>query len=361
MSPMAVAKYHKGLFARQLLLNTDMSITDLAMSAGYRSIRQFNDMFKELFHQPPRDLRKSGQSSQISDAKGLLITVPQDFNFSKATAFMRPRSLIGVEVFTEDSYSRTFTYQETPGHFKVTYCPNLSAIRLTVDCADVRSLMPIYHRVRTMFDLNTDLNKVTAHLKKDPLLKKGMIDGRVPSIPVAFDPFEFVIRAILGQVVSVSFATTLAIRLTERAGCHTPEHFPEGLDYFFPEPAQLATVDLTDMGMTKSKISTIHNVIDALLEDRLQLHWHQSLESFAKDFAALKGIGDWTVHYVAMRGLGMKDAFPYNDLGVIKALSTPGHKAKAKEIKEIGKAWAPYRSYGTMCLWNLPSDLKNKE
>jgi 3-methyladenine DNA glycosylase/8-oxoguanine DNA glycosylase len=61
--------------------------------------------------------------------------------------------------------------------------------------------------------------------------------------------------------------------------------------------------------------------------------------------------------YVAMRGLGMVDAFPAGDLGIIKALSKDGEKAKVKEIMKIAEAWRPYRAYAALCFWQ-PIDTK---
>ena len=106
------------------------------------------------------------------------------------------------------------------------------------------------------------------------------------------------------------------------------------------------------MGMTKTKTATIGNVIDSLISEELNFGRHQSFDDFHKSFIQLKGIGDWTVNYVAMRGMGMKDAFPYSDLGIIKAFSTEKHKATHKEIKEAAEKWRPYRAYATMCIWN---------
>lgn len=345
--------YEKAQLARYLLLNTPMTMTDVAAASGYTSIRQFNQHFKRLFGTTPSALKENEGDHDTASLKGMVIPVAEDFDFQVATAFMRPRIMVGVERFTDDSYERTFLYKTSPGHFKVTFDAALPALRLTVTCDDVRALMPVYHRVQRMFDLDTDFDQVHQHLSKDPLLSKAMDGGPVPRIPVAYDPFEFVVRAILGQVVSVKFATTLAIRVAQRCGLTTPDHFPEGLDYFFPPPDVLYGADLTNLGLSRNKVATIRAVIDALKAGSLSLDWHQTLADFHHDFIQIKGIGDWTVHYVAMRGLGMKDAFPYNDLGVVKALSTKEHKATAKAIKERGKAWAPFRSYATLCLWQL--------
>lgn len=351
IAPSKVAKYHRGLFARRLLLTSSMKVTDIAYAAGFKSIRQFNDVFKELFQMTPSVMRRSSAKMSPPNS-GMSIPYEDHFSFTSIIGFVKPRALTGIELITDNTYTRTFRHNETKGFFSVVDHPEDKCLTLTIDCEDVRVYMPIFQQVKKMFDLTTDFEPINQQLGNDPLLAKGMTHGMVPRLPVAYNPFEFVIRAILGQVVSVAFATTLAIRLVERSKQHTPDYFPEGLDYFFPTPEELQDIDLTDMGMTRTKLATIGLVIEALNKRTLSLRPHQNLAAFQKSFVQLKGIGDWTAHYVAMRGLGLKDAFPYNDLGIIKALSTPDHKATNKEIKDRAKAWAPYGAYATMCIWH---------
>ena len=349
LPPIKVAKYHQCLFAKKLLLTTDLFITDIAYASGYRSIRQFNDAFKTLFKASPRAIRQ-----QVSPAinQGIIIPYDDTFDFDSTIEFMGQRALTGVEQITKTTYTRTFRRGQHSGYFTVTNQPELQALSLVINTDDVRSYMPIYQQVRRMFDLNTDFAPINAALIKDPLLKEGMTNGMVPRIPLAFNPFEFVIRAILGQVVSVSFATTLAQRLVTRCDIQTPADFPDGLNYFFPTPEELGPIDLTELGMTRTKIATISHVIEALLTHRLDLDYRQSYDNFRNSFLPIKGIGDWTVNYVAMRALGMRDAFPYSDLAIIKAFSSIDHKASHAQIKAAAESWRPYRAYGTMCLWN---------
>lgn len=173
----------------------------------------------------------------------------------------------------------------------------------------------------------------------------------MPRLPVAFEPFEFVIRAILGQQITVKAATTLAGRIAKKARIKVQNGSPEGIDLFFPTPKELYALDLSGIGLTNTRQATVITATRAVLEKAVTLTANQPFETFHKEFSALKGIGDWTVHYVAMRGLGMKDAFPAMDLGVIKALTTGGKPPGKKEILAMAEAWHPYRSYATLCLW----------
>jgi len=203
-----------------------------------------------------------------------------------------------------------------------------------------------------MFDLDTDFSEINNKLSQDKRIAKGMVNGHVPRLPIAFDPFEFVIRAILGQQISVVAATTLASRIAEKSSLKCPDNYPKGLSLFFPNPTELLKTDLSDLGITSIRQTTIITVATAVLDNTISLTSNQLFDTFYKKFSALKGIGDWTVNYVAMRGLGIIDSFPATDLGVIKALSEGETQLTKKEIIRTAENWRPYRAYAALCLWN---------
>ena len=274
------------------------------------------------------------------------------FNFKQVLSFLKRRAMAGVEVVTETGYSRTFRMKNTMGFFSVTDSPDQSALELRIACDDISCTMEIHNRVRKVFDLDTDFLLINERCAKDEHLSKGMVEGHVPRLPAAFDPFEFVIRAILGQQISVQAATTLASRVAAKADLKSDGGYPSGLDYFFPNPTEFRHLDLDGLGIPRTKQATLKTVTQAILDERVKLTTHQRFETFRENFLSLKGIGEWTVHYVAMRGLGMIDSFPAGDLGVIKALTNHGKAPSKKEITEMAEKWRPYRAYAALCLWN---------
>ncbi|NDV21397.1 DNA-3-methyladenine glycosylase 2 family protein [Desulfovibrio sp. JC022] len=355
--PVKIARYHKAMFARKMLLMSDNSVTDIAAAAGFGSLRQFNEVFKAVFNTNPTAMRKESRICSASQENtSLLLKYEPPFDFKLMLSFMRERALTGVEVITQDSYSRTFRTAEAKGYFTVTDDPGESALRMSIFSDDIKCYMEIYNRVRRMFDLDTDFRIIREHFRDDPLLEKGMKDGLVPRLPKAYDPFEFMIRAILGQQVTVKAATTMAGRIVAKAGLRCLGEYPKGLDYFFPDAKELAGVELDGVGLTNTRCNTINAAVQAVLGGSVKLTSNQSFEDFHRDFSVLKGIGDWTVNYVAMRGLGLPDSFPAGDLGVIKALSADGTKISVKEVLLIAEKWRPYRSYATLCLWNSLGD-----
>ncbi|MCK5738758.1 DNA-3-methyladenine glycosylase 2 family protein [bacterium] len=282
----------------------------------------------------------------------LMLRYKKPFNFKPTLSFMKFRAIKGVELVTENSYRRTFRTENSSGFFTVTDNQKQSALELGIGCDDIKCYMEIYNRVRLMFDLDTNFTVINKKFAADKLLSKGMRNGHVPRMPIAFNSFEFVVRAILGQQITVKAATTLAARVAEKAGIKSDASFAERLNYFFPTPAELIQLDIDQLGITKTRQNTIKTVTQAILDQTVKLTPNQSFDTFQKDFSALKGIGDWTVNYVAMRGLGMVDSFPSSDLGVIKALAVDGVAPPQKDILTLAEQWRPYRAYAALCLWN---------
>lgn len=358
--PVKIAKYHKSLFARKLLFFSDLSVTDIAFASGFGSTRQFNHVFKEIFGMTPTMAKKRSRNIENSqDNTMLLLKYKEPFDFKKLLAFMKLRAIKGIEVITEDSYSRTFRTDNAKGYFNVQDNPQKSCLELKIHCDDIKCYMTIHNKVRRMFDLDTDFSVINEKFEKDEVLSKGMENGRAPRLPITFDTFEFVVRAILGQQITIKAATTLAGRIAEKAAIKGEPHFPEGLDYFFPNPSELLEIELDGLGITKTRQTTIKTVVTAVVDEIVNLKTNQPFDKFYKDFSSLKGIGDWTVNYVAMRGMGMVDSFPSQDLGVIKALTKDGKIPSRKEIIDMAEKWRPYRAYATLCLWNYESKKEN--
>ncbi len=352
LSPVKIARYHKAVFARKLLLNSNIPVTRIASASGFGSSRQFNDVYKEIYNETPSKSRKcSGLPGQVNTV--FLLKYSSPFNFKQLLSFIRLRAIRGVEIVSDDKYMRSFRTSSSHGYFTVMDDSENSALRLEIVSDDVRCYMELYSRIRTTFDLDTDFNLINEKLKNEDLLSRGMKDGHVPRLPVAFNVFEFAVRAVLGQQISVKAATTFAARIAESAGIITEEEFPEGLEFYFPNAEELLKTNLDNIGLTLTRRRTLLTMTENVLSGGVKLNSNQTFEKFYSDFTTLKGIGDWTANYVAMRGLGMMDAFPALDLGIVKALTTGNVSPSLKKILGIAENWRPYRAYAALCLWNL--------
>jgi len=298
-------------------------------------------------------VRKEIMNTKIqSDNTKFLLNYKKPFDFGQMLDFMKPRAMEGLEIVRDNSYARTFRIHGTKGFFLVKNNSEQLVLELKIGCCDTKCHVQICNRVRKMFDLDTDFTSINQKLSKDKHLLKGMENGHVPRLPIAFHSFEFVVRAVLGQQISVKAATTLAARIARKAQLKTGNEFPLGLDYFFPNPSELIELELGELGITKTRQATIKTITQAVIDKSFMLTADQGFEKFQRDFSALKGIGDWTVNYVAMRGLGMIDSFPVSDLGISRSLTGDGGKPTKKQILDLAENWRPYRAYATLCLWN---------
>jgi AraC family transcriptional regulator of adaptative response / DNA-3-methyladenine glycosylase II len=196
---------------------------------------------------------------------------------------------------------------------------------------------------------------IHAHLSKDPLLADVINKHQGIRLPGCWDIFEFSIRAILGQQVSVKAATTLAARIAKQYGSNLSIHHND-LTLCFPTVNQLVDANFEQMGLTQSRIDTLKRWIAFYSEHPNLFDHYASLPALEKQLTSIKGIGPWTVNYLAMRGLSDPDAFPASDLGVIKALTTiteeePQKKLSHKQILTKAQSWQPWRAYAAIYLW----------
>ncbi len=204
------------------------------------------------------------------------------------------------------------------------------------------------------FDLATDLTPFRRLAQSDALLRPLLRARPCLRLPQLLDPFEGMIRAVLGQQVSVVGASTMTDRLVRAFG--TPLDAVDGQAPFFgfPSPATLADAGadrLKTIGLTVAKAATLHGVSVAVATGAIDL---DALRGAPTDEAeatliALPGIGPWTAHYVRMRALGDRDAFPAADLGVLKAMAHAG--IHPRDIPSRAEAWRPWRAYATLHLW----------
>lgn len=353
LSPIKIASIHKAIFAKKLILSSNISFTDVAYASGFRSVRQFNDVIKKTYGLTPSLLRKNTNVFPSSFAQTkLFLKYKGQLDFDQILKFMSNRLITGVELVRRNFYARTFRINNSKGYFTVSNNKQKSSLELCIECNDIECYMIIYYKVRKMFDLDSDYEKINKTLLKNKLISKIALNNQIPRLPVSFDPFEFTIRAILGQQISVKAATTLVKRIVVKSSIKTPNTFPEGLDYFFPFPDNLIKIDLSGLGITKNRQNTIALLIDKLLKNKDFFSEHQNFEEFKNEIKSIKGIGEWTAQYIGMRGLGISDCFPSTDLGVIKAISNGSMNISNKEIIKISEQWIPYRSYATLCLWN---------
>jgi AraC family transcriptional regulator, regulatory protein of adaptative response / DNA-3-methyladenine glycosylase II len=354
--PIDVHTTRRLLFAKQLLTETRMPVTDVALASGFGSLRRFNAAFAQANRIAPRDLRRHPNAGS-DDGLGLKLSYRPPYDFASLLTFLRGRALPGIEVVDEASYARVFGTLDAPGWLHLSAWPNGEhALRLQLHGAPPAQMLAIVTRIRRMFDLDADPQAISVALQATAQLRPLLRKRPGLRLPGSWDGFEVAVRAILGQQVSVAAARTLASRIVHRYGPALPAPVAPGLERLFPAPEVLADADLRALGITTARAESIRGVARAVLDGRVDFRVEQSLDEFVERWVALPGIGEWTAHYMAMRALSHPDAFPAADLILRRAASPDEDMLSTKALIQLAQAWRPWRAYAVMHLWRSASE-----
>lgn len=357
-TPHAVHATRRLLLAKQLLTETALPVTDVALAAGYNSLRRFNAAFKDGCGMPPGAIRRQASAAKApSGTLVLRLGYRPPLDFPLLLAFLAKRAIPGIERVNADSYERAVG----PGRawLRVSAVADRPELKLEIGEADPRGIPDLVRRVRRMFDLDADLRPVHAVFAEDALLSRAIALHPGLRVPCGWDGFELAVRAVLGQQISVAGATTLARRLVDTWGDARDAAAPVGLDRTFPSPDRLRDAPLESIGLPKTRAATVRALSAAVVDGRLSFAGGQRLEEFVERAVALPGIGPWTAQYIAMRSMAMPDAFPAGDLVLQQRLGVAQGATRLSEraTEARSQAWRPWRAYAVLHLWHLPVDL----
>jgi AraC family transcriptional regulator of adaptative response / DNA-3-methyladenine glycosylase II len=350
-SPVAVAQTRRLHRAKRLLDETELSMTQVALCAGYGSVRRFNAAFQERYSRAPRSLRKETGTKRTEPAAGyhFRLRYRPPYDWDAIIGFLTARAIPGVEQVTPLSYRRSIAVNGKAGWFEVTPSKVKHALELRIHFPDPAALYRIIERTRALFDLDAVPQEIERHLGRDKFLQKWLAAFPGLRVPGCWDGFELAVRAVLGQQVSVVGATTLSGRLVEKYG-ELANLGDDAPPFLFPPPEKLVRARLTGVGLTMARARTVRALAKAVAAGKLQLDFPADPEKTTAELLALPGIGDWTAQYIAMRALRDPDSFPAGDLGLQRALSH-GRVIDAGKIQERTEGWRPWRAYAAMVLW----------
>lgn len=351
-SPSAIAITQRLHFARKLLEETALPISEIAYASGFASIRRFNDAVRSSFQASPSELRKSSKTASRSGSRSIVsLRLPYraPFDWEDLLAFLRPRAIPGVEEVSGDTWRRTACIGDEPAIVQVSPDSSGQHLVLTAPSTEPRDLSALVLRARGLFDLDANPVGIEEHLSSDPLLRKVIRRRPGLRVPGAWDGFELAVRAVLGQQVSVKAATTLSGRIAATFG---REVAGKGLTRLFPDAAALEHADLESVGLTGERARCIRAIARRALDGNLFCA-KGDLADQVEHWTSLPGVGPWTAHYVLMRAGREPDAFPSGDLGLRKAVSVSGQPASQRELDKRAESWRPWRAYAAMHLWMM--------
>jgi DNA-3-methyladenine glycosylase II/AraC family transcriptional regulator of adaptative response / DNA-3-methyladenine glycosylase II len=267
-------------------------------------------------------------------------------------AYFALRAIPGVEVVAGGTYARIVALGGSHGFVSVGPGDG-PALVATVQGMDGEALPDVAARLRRMFDLDADPAAIQAGLGRDPLLAELVAVRPGLRVPGAWDGFELGARAILGQQVSVAAATRLAGRLVAAFGSAVDgAPLLPGLTRVFPTPEQLAEADVARvLNMPRARGAAVSALAAAVATTPDLLGPGQGLDIAVARLKALRGIGEWTAQYIAMRALREPDAMPAGDIGLLRALDAGAGRPSPAELLERSNVWRPWRAYATLHLW----------
>jgi AraC family transcriptional regulator, regulatory protein of adaptative response / DNA-3-methyladenine glycosylase II len=348
-TPGAIARTRRTHFARRLIVDTSLSMTGIAFSSGFKSIRQFNAAIQNSFHRSPTEMRRRIRGTRAPvDGLVFRLAYRPPCDWAGLLGFLRHRAIPGIERVDGEVYRRTIEIDGIAGWIEVRPVPREAHLHLRIHAPVSTAIIGVVERVRRLFDLNADPLAIEKHLGKDPQLAAALGAHAGVRVPGAWDGFEIAVRAILGQQVTVKGATTLCGRLVRSFGVPHGEA-AGGLTHLFPRPETLADADLSALGIPQARAEALRALARAVRSRRMSFEPCSNPEELVARFRALPGIGPWTAQYIAMR-LGEIDALPASDLGLRRALAA-GRLPAAAEVERRAEAWRPWRAYAVMLLW----------
>jgi AraC family transcriptional regulator, regulatory protein of adaptative response / DNA-3-methyladenine glycosylase II len=342
------------LLAKQLLTDTPMPVTQVALASGYSSLRRFNAAFATRYRMNPTALRRApenepgAQRTRSADALRLRLAYRPPYQRAAMLGFFAQRALAGVESIDDAGMRRTIALvyrgQSVSGWLAWRFVAQRHEIELAVAPQLAPLTGALVQRTRHALDLDADPQLIDAALASMPMAREPGL-----RLPGSFDGFETAARIVLGQQVTVKAARTLTLRLIDRFGAPVVTPFPD-LHRLFPTAQAIAEADPDDigrLGIVRQRVGALQALARAVCDGTLALHRAAPLEATMTRLRELPGIGEWTAQLIAMRVLAWPDAFPASDIGILNALGTrdPAHAAA------LAMNWQPWRSYAVMRLW----------
>ncbi|MGO1193332.1 MAG: AlkA N-terminal domain-containing protein, partial [Nesterenkonia sp.] len=388
--PLALDRAHRAQTARSLLTSTDLAVSDVAFASGFTSIRQFNQTLREIFDAAPGQIRArrgtqatsttvTAAAEQPGDGPRLTLQlrlpVREPFDAVGVFGFLAQRAVDGVEVAelgeSRLAFARTLQLKHGPGALQLDAVADGSSWRVGLRCelTSLADAPAVVSAARRVLDVDADPVAIDAALSQDPVLAPLVAATPGVRVPGTADAHEYLIRAIIGQQISVAAARTHLSRLSTELGTAYASSIP-GLDRLFPTADQILTGVPEPPGaghqldpqrplrLPARSIRTVRRAAHALTCGELDLHPGAEPDALAEQLTGMQGIGQWTASYLRLRTLGHPDTWMPGDVALAAGaknlqLIDPqlSPSAAHRTLAARAERWSPWRSYAAMHLW----------
>jgi len=338
-SPKQVALTRRLMFAKKLLCQTEAPVTDIALAAGFNSLRRFNDAYKKAFDFAPSQERKIVRpEGRVGQAQEFVLhfNYRPPYDWAGMLDFLKGRALEEIETVEDGTYQRCLKVGAQIATVRVSHEPRRHRLKVRISGVSAVELRPLSQQIRRVFDLDADPMAIAQDLVRHDLMRPLVEATPGMRVPGAWEGFEIAVRAVIGQQISVKGARTICNRLVARVATGV-----------FPVPQDILNANLDGLGLTERRITTLRN----LAQNWQPLKAGRPVEDMVADLCALPGIGPWTAHYIVMRALGEPDVYPVADLGLIRALEKLDQPAQKTDVERLFDSLRPWRAYGALYLW----------
>jgi AraC family transcriptional regulator of adaptative response / DNA-3-methyladenine glycosylase II len=336
-TPSAIAQTRRLHFAKKLIDETSLPMTQIAIAAGFGSVRRFNAAIFNVYHRTPTQIRDLApqKDDHPENQYSFRLEFRPPYAWTRILEVLAAQATPGVEAVGGGAYRRSISSSGAHGYLEVTLDEARNALDVSVQIAEPRSLFFIIERVRGMFDLNADCATIERTLKVDPELAARI--KATPGLRVAgcWSGFELAARTILDRSGAAA-AAAHADRIVQSFGVPFPA--APGVTHLFPTPQVLAEADLESAGLPGDQALALRTLAQAVCEERISFDKVADPDAVLAQLSIMPGFSDSSVQYVAMRALREPDAFP------------SGEGALAAELEQRSRAWRPWRAYAAAYL-----------
>jgi AraC family transcriptional regulator, regulatory protein of adaptative response / DNA-3-methyladenine glycosylase II len=352
-SPRAVAQTRRLHFAKKLIDETALPMTQIAIASGFGSVRRFNAAIYKVYHRTPTQMRERAPArvaAQPDNQYLFHLDFRPPYAWPRMLEILSAQTTPSVEVADDAGYRRSISVNGTFGYLHVTCDEARHALNVRVKIDEPRSLFFIIERVRGIFDLDADWPTIERALKTDPALALR-IRAR-PGVRVAgcWSGFELAVRAILGQQTNAAASSLEAGKIAEAFGARVD--FAPGITRLFPEPDGLVDADLERIGLSQARAQAVRALARAVSERRISFEKIIDPDAVIAQLKTLPGFSPAAIEYVAMRALREPDAFALGADDIARSLSLES----PAELERRSNAWRPWRAYAAAYLSDSARD-----
>lgn len=343
LTPKQIAFNNRLGFARKLIVESELPMTSIALTAGFGSLRRFNDSFRKRFKRTPSELRKK-QHHADDGVIQLTLAYRPPLDFAHALTFYRSHAISGVENVTHGIYERVSRVDQGLAFIRVMQEEASSKLVLQITTNAPGSLFMLCQRVRRMFDLDSDPLLIANSFEHHPFLNSLITNSPGLRLNCGWDPFETAVCTILGQLVSIEQARVLVRQLVENYGEPVLHPVSGEKMWLFPTADRLAESSLDAVRTTGPRRAAIRELARLVKSGELDLYRPKDPVALKRQLLSIKGVGEWSAEYILLRAFGETDAFPATDLILKQALQ------KHPDID--WETIRPWRSYAAVYLWH---------